>query len=134
MKKLILSLAIFFLITGMVCMTERGYVGDRLPSDQVAVIYGGLVTLRYLSPAPEYMGIESVDGLPIKSSRKYAVEVLPGNHVLKVSRWRELCGWFSCDKDYTQFGTVNFHAEAGKAYKLNSRWKDRILHFWINER
>lgn len=132
MKRLILILVILFLITVMGCMPQRAYVGDPLPSNQVAVIYAGLAKLRYT--VSEYMEIESVDNRPIKGSHKYSVEVLPGDHVLKVTRFQRVCGYFTCDKNDTQFGTVSFNAEAGKVYRLKSKWKDGVLYFWIDER
>jgi hypothetical protein len=88
----------------------RLYEGDPKPPAEVAVLKGWLDGIATLT------GIEDVDGKRLKDRDSSCVEVLPGEHTVKV--------WATISPDiyhtYNGAAKVRFSAEAGHTYLVTA--------------
>jgi len=123
------------------------YDGPPLPSDEVAVIKLGWVAFYGFGAVVN--DIKLVDSSPIRKMDPLAnemtdLEVLPGKHRIFAIRYHKSCGsvdlplpggdyplWSSCSKYLVKSGWVNFTAQAGSVYDLESDVVEGQVYFWI---
>jgi hypothetical protein len=116
---IIVFLAAVVLVTG--CATMQAYEGPKLRPDQVALIKSE--TLGTIMGAAS---VGEIDGKDVGSMQN-KVEVLPGNHTVKVMVMETL-------PSPRYFGnvTLDFNAKAGHIYKVHGRIKNGVW-AWITD-
>lgn len=113
MKRLLISI-LSLMILG--CGGVKMYPGPERPRDQIAVLEIGAVT------------VYTVDGVGVKLTGRNTLQILPGEHVLRVSHKME--GYGPMPVTYT------FTAEAGHAYRFDADYQiERSLSWrpWIKD-
>ncbi len=113
---------------------RQAYLGLQRPAEDVAIIKTG-IEFYFLVGAIEN-NVFKVDGKDFKDQWRYFwdLEVLPGKHTLSVEDFVKNCDKFGgCEKIHRGTGYVNFIAEAGHAYHLESELEDGKLYFWLED-